>query len=49
MRGIDEVAPRHAVRCGARAFDHLSAEQVGQLEAISGAIRRGVVAGDEPG
>lgn len=48
QRRIDAVAPRHVVEVRARVFDHLSTEQVGQLEAISDALLRGMAAGDEP-
>lgn len=49
QRRIDAVAPRHVVEVRARVFDHLSTEQVAQLEAISEALLRGEAAADEPG
>ncbi len=41
QRRVDEVAPRHVAEVRARLFDHLSAEQVAQLQAISDALLEG--------
>jgi DNA-binding MarR family transcriptional regulator len=45
---IDEVAPRHVAQVRARVFDHLTAEQVAQLEAISQALLAGADDTDAP-
>lgn len=47
QRRIDRVAPRHIVHVRARVFDHLTDEQVAQLQAISDALLEGIDA-EEP-
>lgn len=48
QRRIDEIAPRHVVHVRARVFDHLTDEQVVQLQTISDALLAGSDGGDEP-
>jgi DNA-binding MarR family transcriptional regulator len=47
QRRIERVAPLHRVHVQARVFDHLTDEQVVQLQAISDALLAGIDGSDE--
>ncbi|WP_405881299.1 MarR family transcriptional regulator [Streptomyces sp. NBC_01136] len=48
MAVLERAAPRHVEQVRAVLFDHLTPEQVGQLEKISESITRGIQ-GEDPG